>query len=141
MSTVFTMIMKGEIPGRIIWQDEKTVAFFTIEPFQYGHTLVVPREEIDHWVDMPQDLASHVFGVVHKVSEGLQKAFDPQRVGMIIAGFDVPHTHIHVWPSQHQSEFTFEQANRNPDAAAMDEAAAKLREALRELGYGDFVAD
>ncbi|MDO4897949.1 MAG: HIT family protein [Rothia sp. (in: high G+C Gram-positive bacteria)] len=140
MSTVFTMIMKGEIPSRMIWQDEKAVAFFTIEPFQYGHTLVVPREEIDHWVDMPADLSAHVFGVAHKVSAGLQKAFNPTRVGMMIAGFDVPHTHIHVWPALDQSEFTFEQANRNPDADKMDEAAAQLRAALTELGHGEFVA-
>lgn len=141
MSTVFTMIMNRKIPGRMIWEDEKAVAFFTIEPFQYGHTLVVPREEIDHWVDMPQDLAAHVFGVAHKVSQGLQKAFDPARVGMIVAGFDVPHTHLHVWPAVNQSEFTFEQANRNPDAAQMDAAAVALRDALRELGYGEFVSE
>lgn len=140
MSTVFTMIMNREIPGRMIWEDEKAVAFFTIEPFQYGHTLVVPREEIDHWVDMPADLSAHVFDVARKVSEGLVKAFDPTRVGMIIAGFDVPHTHLHVWPAQEQTEFTFARANKNPDPALMDEAAEKLRVALKELGYGDSVA-
>lgn len=140
MSTVFTMIMNREIPGRMIWEDEKAVAFFTIEPFQYGHTLVVPREEIDHWVDMPADLSAHVFDVARKVSEGLVKAFEPTRVGMIIAGFDVPHTHLHVWPAQDQTEFTFAQANKKPDPALMDEAAVKLRTALKELGYGDSVA-
>lgn len=140
MSTVFTKIINRELSGRFIWEDEQAVAFLTIEPFQYGHTLVVPKAEIDHWVDLPEKLSAHLFDVAQKVSKGLMKAFEPTRVGMIIAGFDVPHTHIHVWPAVDQSEFTFEQANRNPDAAAMDEAAEKLRAALTELGYGDSVA-
>lgn len=140
MSTVFTKIINRELPGRMIWEDERCVAFFTIEPFQYGHTLVVPRQEIDHWVDLPEELSAHLFAVAHKVSRGLVKAFDPAKVGMIIAGFDVPHTHLHVWPARDQSEFTFEQANRNPDPAQMDEAAQKLRAALTDLGYGEFVA-
>ncbi len=140
MSTVFSKIIDRQLPGRIIWEDEQVVAFFTIEPLAYGHTLLVPRAEIDHWVDLPQELATHLFAVAQKISQGLDKAFAPQRVGFMIAGFDVPHTHLHLWPANSQAEFSFEAVNRAPEADKMDDAADKLRAALTELGYGDFVA-
>ena len=69
MATLFTKIIDGEIPGRFIWKDARAVAFLTIEPMGSGHTLVVPREEIEHWIDVPADLNAHLFDVAQKIGK------------------------------------------------------------------------
>jgi len=135
MPTLFTRIIEGELPGRFVWKDEKAVAFMTIAPIKPGHTLVVPCAEIDHWIDMPPDLASHVMHVAQAVGRGIEKAFDPARVGVMIAGLEVPHVHLHLLPIDAISDLDF--SRQDPDARGEDiEAAAqKIREALRALGY------
>lgn len=139
MTTVFTRIIAGEIPGRFIWSDEACVAFLTIEPLAPGHTLVVPRAEIDHWVDLDRDLSAHLFDVARLVGDGIRYAFSPERVGLMVQGFEVPHTHIHVWPAQGPADFNLANANRSPAPESLDEAATKLRSGLDTLGYGSFV--
>src|SRR5690625_3422381 len=99
MTSVFTRIISGELPGRFVWSDDACVAFLTIEPLAPGHTLVVPRQEVDHWVDLDRELAGHVFDIARLVGEGIRLAFSPARVGLMIQGFDVAHTHVHVWPA------------------------------------------
>ena len=103
MSTIFTKIIDGEIPGRFVWKDDQCVAFMDIMPASEGHLLVVPRAEIDRWPDLPEDLAAHLFSVAHKISGALDDAFDKDRVALMIAGFDVPHTHIHMFPADRMS--------------------------------------
>ena len=76
MTTVFSRIIAGEIPGRFVWSDDRCAAFLTIEPLQPGHVLVVPREEISHWVDLPTDLAGHVFAVAQTIGKAQQQAFE-----------------------------------------------------------------
>ena len=98
MPTIFTRIIQGDLPGRFVWQDDRVVAFLTISPVKPGHTLVVPREEIDHWIDMEQDLARHVMDVCVAVGQAIQQAFGPLRVGQSIVGLEVPHVHLHVMP-------------------------------------------
>jgi diadenosine tetraphosphate (Ap4A) HIT family hydrolase len=71
MSTVFTRIIAGEIPGRFVWQDERAVAFLSIDPLAQGHTLVVPREEYDHWIDLPEDLAAHLMLVAQRIGKAV----------------------------------------------------------------------
>ena len=87
MSTVFSKIIAGDIPGRIVYQDDKVAAFLTIEPVAYGHTLVVPIEEIDKWTDIPADLWAHMNEVAQKVGRVVVDKFDAQRAGYLIAGF------------------------------------------------------
>lgn len=133
MSSVFTKIIDGELPGRFVYRDDKVVAFLTIEPLAYGHTLVVPIEEVDRWTDMaPADWA-HLNEVAQEVGQAVIAAFGSPRAGYIIAGFDVPHTHIHVFPTSKMSDYDFSQAMgmNDTDPAKMDEAADALR---RELG-------
>lgn len=139
MTTVFSRIIAGEIPGRFIWSDEACVAFLTIEPLAPGHTLVVPRAEVDHWIDLDRALASHVFDVTRLIGDGIRYAFNPVRVGMMIQGFEVPHTHVHVWPANSPSDFNLAEADRSPSEQSLDTAADALRGALTDLGYGDFV--
>ena len=131
---LFTRIFTGEIPGRFVWKDPDVVAFLTIEPFAPGHTLVVPRAEIDHWIDMEPELNAHVFEVARVIGQAIETAFSPRRVGVMIVGDEVPHTHVHVIGFQAVSQLSFAAADRNPDPAALDDAAAKIRAALRAQG-------
>lgn len=134
MSTVFSKIIAGEIPGRFIWQDETCVAFLSIGPLAYGHTLVVPRVEIDKWVEADPALMAHLMRVAQRIGRAQVEAFGAERAGVAIAGYEVPHLHVHVWPSNSMADHDFNQVIENPEEAAMDEAAEKLRVALRLLG-------
>lgn len=107
MSTLFTRIIEGELPGTFVWRDDDCVAFMSINPLRPGHTLVVPVVEIDHWLDAPLELQAHLFTVAHKIGGAQMKAFTPARVGLVIAGFEVPHLHIHVVPINSLLEMDF----------------------------------
>lgn len=135
MASVFTRIIEGELPGRFVWKDERAVAFLTIAPIRKGHTLVVPREEIDHWLDLPPDLARHLTDVAQSVGKAIQRAFSPVKVGMMIAGLEVPHVHLHVTPIWDLDDLNFRNQQRDPDPADLDDAAERIRAALRELGF------
>ena len=135
MPTIFTRIIQGDLPGRFVWQDDRVVAFLTISPVKPGHTLVVPREEIDHWIDMEQDLARHVMDVCVAVGQAIQQAFGPVRVGQSIVGLEVPHVHVHLIPINEMAEISFANADMDPDPAELDAAAERIRTALRELGH------
>jgi len=135
MPTLFTKIINGELPGRFVWKDDKAVAFLTIAPVKPGHTLVVPRAEIDHWIDMPVDLAQHLILVQQAVGKAIEKAFNPARVGVMVAGLEVPHVHYHLIPIDAIADLDFKKQDPNADPKMMDEAAEKIRAALRELGH------
>ncbi|MCT1606594.1 HIT family protein [Nesterenkonia massiliensis] len=139
MSTVFTKIINGELPGRFIWQDETCVAFLSIAPLAYGHTLVVPRTEVDKWTDVDGELLAHMSHVAQRIGKAQVEAFGSQRAGVAIAGYEVPHMHIHVWPSNSMADFDFAKTMDNPDQGQMEEAAEKLRVALRLMGESDYV--
>lgn len=135
--TLFTRIISGEIPGRFVWKDEHCVAFMTIAPIRPGHTLVVPRQEIDHWLEAPADLTAHLFQTAQKVGRGIEAAFPCTKVGVMIAGLEVPHLHIHLTPIDEIRDMDFARQNSKATAAELDEAAAKLRAALRGLGFSE----
>jgi histidine triad (HIT) family protein len=130
MSTVFTRIIDGELPGRFVWRDERCVAFLSINPLRTGHTLVVPIEEVDHWIDLDPDLLAHLTVVSREIAAAQQEVFAPERVGLMIAGLEVPHVHLHVVPISGVHDLDFANAQRDPDPAEMDDAAARLNEAL-----------
>jgi histidine triad (HIT) family protein len=134
MATIFTKIIDGEIPGTFVWRDPVCVAFLSIAPMTPGHTLVVPRAEVDHWIDLDPDVAEHCFGVAQTIGRAQRDAFGPRRIGMMIVGDEVPHTHLHVVPINQVSELSFAHADPNPPAGALDEAATRIRTALRDLG-------
>jgi histidine triad (HIT) family protein len=129
MPSIFTRIIDGELPGRFVWRDDRCVAFLSIMPIARGHTLVVPIEEVDHWLDLEPDLAAHLMVVAQRVGRAQQHAFSPVRVGMIIAGLEVPHTHLHVLPIGSESDLSFANARSAPDEE-LDSVATTLREAL-----------
>jgi histidine triad (HIT) family protein len=136
MPTIFSRIISGEFPGRFVWRDERCVAFLTINPLKPGHTLVVPREEVDHWLDLDPALAAHLMTVSQTVGQAIQHGFGSARVGLIIAGLEVPHTHLHLVPIDVVADLDFSRAEQHPDPADLDRAAETIRTALRELGHG-----
>lgn len=130
MATVFTKIIEGELPGRFVHRDDSCVAFLSIAPLQVGHTLVVPIAEIDHWIDAPPELNAHLMQVAQRVAVAQQEVFAPARIGLMIAGLEVPHLHIHVVPIRGVHDLDFANADQQPDPAVLDDAAERLRNAL-----------
>ena len=135
MPSIFTKIIQGELPGRFVWRDDRAVAFLTIEPLKPGHTLVVPIQEVDHWIDLEPELAAHLMSVAHQVAIGIQDAFQPTKVALMIAGLEVPHVHLHLAPLDSLGDMNFANCDRSPKPADMDAAADRLRAALRARGH------
>src|ERR1700692_4914368 len=133
MASIFTKIINRELPGRFVYEDDDVVAFLTIEPMTQGHTLVVPRAEIDQWQNTDAEAFSRVMAVSQLIGKAVCMAFEADRAGVIIAGLEVPHLHVHVFPARSLSDFGFAGVDRNPSAASLDEAQAKIKAALAEL--------
>ena len=129
MPSIFTRIIDGELPGHFVWRDDECVAFLSIAPLREGHTLVVPRLEVDHWLDLPPQLAAHLMTVAQRVGQAQQSAFNPSRVGLIIAGMEVPHTHLHVIPIDREADLNF----ANARSAESDELAATAAQLVAAL--------
>lgn len=138
MASVFSMIIAGDLPGRFVWEDETVVAFLTIAPVALGHTLVVPRAEVDNWQDVDPTLFAHCAEVAQHIGKAVVSAFEAPRAGLLIAGFEVEHVHLHVFPAADMSGFDLSLANSDTAPEDMDDAAVKIRTALRKLGHGDF---
>jgi histidine triad (HIT) family protein len=105
-----------------------------------GHTLVVPRQEVDHWIDLEPVLARHLFTVAQTIGKAQAQAFKPRRIGVMIVGDEVPHTHIHVVPINSAGELSFAHADHNPPGGSLEEAAEKIRAALRDMD-SEYVAE
>jgi diadenosine tetraphosphate (Ap4A) HIT family hydrolase len=136
MATIFTKIINGELPGRFVYEDDDVVAFLTIEPMTQGHTLVVPRAEIDQWQNIDPAAFGRIMSVAQLIGKAVTKAFDADRAGVIIAGLEVPHLHVHVFPTRSLGDFGFANVDRNPSAESLDEAQSKITAALVELVTG-----
>ena len=130
MPTIFTRIIAGEIPGTFVHRDERCVVFMSINPLAHGHALVVPIAEVDHWVDLPADVAAHLFAVAHRIGRAQQRAFSPDKVGLIIAGYEVPHTHLHVIPTTSMGQLNFANAAASVSREELESAAGAIRAAL-----------
>ena len=139
MSTLFTKIIEGQIPGRFVWKDDDCVSFLTIGPLTDGHVLVVPRLEVDKWTDAAPELLTKLMKVAQTIGQAQVAAFGAPRAGVILAGFEVEHLHVHVFPAYGLENFDFGTVQDNPDPAVMDASAEKLRVALRAAGHGEFV--
>lgn len=140
MATVFTMIIEGDIPGTFVWRDDRCVAFMSINPLRDGHVLVVPRQEFDHWIDCPDDLRDHLFEVSQTIARAVDLVWSPEKVGLMIAGLEVPHLHLHVVPIDGVDDLDFANAATSVDRDELEAAAASIRAALTGLG-ADGVSD
>jgi diadenosine tetraphosphate (Ap4A) HIT family hydrolase len=136
MPSIFTKIINRELPGRFVYEDDDVVAFLTIEPMTQGHTLVVPRAEIDQWQNTDAEAFSRVMAVSQLIGKAVCMAFEADRAGVIIAGLEVPHLHVHVFPARSLSDFGFAGVDRNPSPESLDEAQTKIKAALAELNAG-----
>jgi len=136
MPTLFTKIIAGEIPGTFVWRDDLCVAFLSINPMATGHVLVVPTEEFDHWIDAPPELNARLFAVAQFIGQAQQRAFDCERVGVIVAGYEIPHLHVHVIPTVSMSQLNFANAG-NATAPDLEAAAGAIRSQLRAAGHAE----
>jgi histidine triad (HIT) family protein len=134
MATIFTKIIEGEIPGTFVWKDDECVAFMSINPLRPGHTLVVPRLEVDHWIDCPTGLRDHLFDVSQTIGKAIDKVFGAERVGMMVAGLEVPHFHIHLVPMDGVHDLDFANAAVSVDRDDLEEAASSIRYILTSQG-------
>jgi len=130
MPSVFTMIINRDLPGRFVYEDDDVVAFLTIEPMTPGHTLVVPRDEVDNWQDLEPAVLDRVMHVAQRIGKAVCAAFGATRAGVIIAGLEVPHLHVHVFPAFNLTDFGFANVDRNPSPESLDAAQAKIIAAL-----------
>jgi histidine triad (HIT) family protein len=127
--------MAGEFPAEFVWKDELCVAFLSNRPLRLGHTLVVPRLEIDHWLDLEPGLLAHLVNTAQAIGKAQMAAFEPARIGLLLAGLEVPHVHFHVVPIERSSDLDFGNQDPNPDPAMMVEAARSMRRELTRLGF------
>ena len=97
----------------------------------------MPRAEIDHWLDLDVGLLAHLAETAQAIGKAQMAAFKPARVGVMLAGLEVPHCHLHVVPIRGVHDLDFDNQDPNPDPAVMDEAAATIRRELRKLGYSE----
>jgi diadenosine tetraphosphate (Ap4A) HIT family hydrolase len=141
MASVFSAIIDGQLPGRFVWEDDEFVGFLTIAPITPGHTLVVPRKEIDHWQDVDAETFARLNGVAQKIGQAVRQVWDAPRAGLLIAGLEVSHLHVHVFPAFTMGNFDISSADPNPSPESLDEAQAKIKHALRDLGHGANVPD
>jgi histidine triad (HIT) family protein len=135
VASVFTRIIAGELPADFVWRDEVCVAFLSIRPLRPGHTLVVPRLEIDHWLDLEPDLLTHLVSTAQTIGKAQMAAFKPTRIGLLLAGLEVPQVHFHVVPIREAHDLDFGNQDPNPDPAMMTQAGDSLRQELRRLGF------
>jgi histidine triad (HIT) family protein len=130
MATLFTKIINGEIPGRFVYEDDVCVAFLTIEPLAPGHTLVVPRQEVDNWIDLDSVTLGHLMSVARRIGQAIEEVYEPRKVGLMIAGLEVPHVHVHVTQLNNVHDLDFARANRDPNPEELDASARLIIGAL-----------
>ncbi len=125
--SIFTQIIKGEIPCHKVYEDEKVLAILDIHPVNIGHVLVIPKRQIDHLDDLPEEDYLSLFRTVYKISKNIKIKLSPSRVGIIVDGYGVPHAHIHVIPTYRPGDIPSSQdMSSEPDHVALAEMARKL---------------
>lgn len=134
MPSIFTKILNGELPGHKVWDDDLCFSIMTIQPIREGHLLVIPKEEIDHWDDVPEAVALHLMAVSQKIARAMKTVIPCRRIGVSIVGLEVPHTHIHLIPIDSMADMDFSRAvQAQPEQMSI--MAEKIRTALESLGY------
>ena len=131
MASLFTKIINREIPGHIVAEDERYIAFLDISPLVVGHTLVVPKKEIDYIFDIDDDTLAGLQLFSKKVALALKKAIPCTRIGVAVIGLEVPHTHVHLVPLNSMDDLNFTRPKLKPSQDALTAAADKIRAALK----------
>lgn len=132
MASVFTKILSGELPAYKIYEDELVFAFLALDQVNLGHTLVISKEELNSWMDVPEKTYAHLHVVSQKIGKAIKLASGAPRVGQIVAGFEVPHYHLHLIPAWSIPDLSFTRAQkRSPDE--MTEIQKKILQQLAAL--------
>jgi len=125
--SIFTRIINGEIPANKIYEDDRVVAFLDLHPQVPGHTLVVPKTQVDHIWDLSNDDYLYLWEVVKKIGTHIQEVIGSPRVGISVEGFGVPHVHVHLVPIYHGNDLKKPQdLNAEPDFEALATMASRL---------------
>lgn len=133
MASIFTKIIRGELPSYKVYEDEEVFAFLALDQVTLGHTLVVPKKEVDHFLDTPEPDYSAVFAAGKKIGRAVHRATASKRVCAMIVGFEVPHFHLHLIPANAMSDLDFKTAQRRTDAEMQDIQNRILKELVREI--------
>jgi len=131
MASIFTRIVRGEVPCYKITENDRYLAFLDINPLARGHTLVIPKQEIDYLFDLDDDLLAGMSLFAKKIAHAIDSVMDCKRVGVAVLGLEVPHAHIHLIPinSLYDIEFSKPKLQLTPDE--FEEIADKIRNALK----------
>jgi len=130
MSSVFNLILQRRIPGHFVFEDENVFAIMTINPIAKGHVLVIPTQEVDEWTNVDESTRQELFTVAHRIAEAQKKLFPCERVALIIAGFEVPHCHLHLIPATSMRDVSFSNAAATVDHDELAEYAAGISRLL-----------
>jgi histidine triad (HIT) family protein len=128
--TIFSKIIKGEIPSYKIAENEKFFAFLDINPLVEGHTLVIPKLEIDRFLDMPDNYLSEILLFAKPIATAIEKSFPCKRCGLSVVGLEVPHAHLHLIPLNTMNDINFTRMKLSPTAEELKEAQKKILNAL-----------
>jgi histidine triad (HIT) family protein len=130
MPSIFTKIINREIPAFIVYEDERYIAFLDINPLVIGHTLVVPKKEVDYIFDVDDDTLAGLNVFAKKVAGAIKKAVPCKRIGVAVIGLEVPHTHVHLVPMNVTDDLNFTRPKLNPSKEALSEVAEKIKKAV-----------
>ena len=130
MSSIFTKIINREIPGHIVAEDEHFLAFLDINPLVLGHTLVVPKQEVDYIFDLDDDTLSGLNLFCKKVAKAIEKATPCLRIGTAVIGLEVPHTHVHLVPLNSMDDINFSRPKLSPSQEELADIAGKIRTSI-----------
>ena len=133
MSSIFTRIIRGEIPCYKVAENDRAIAFLDIRPLTVGHTLVVPKTEVDSVFDLDDQDYAAVFDLVRNVAEAQKSEIPCNRVGLSVLGFEVPHAHVHVVPLRSEADLNFANPKLQLDTEEMQSIADRLHLALERL--------
>jgi len=128
MATIFTKIINGEIPCHKIAENDNFIAFLDINPLVKGHTLVVPKKEIDYLFDQSNDVLSNIMLFSKPIAKAIEKVVPCARIGVTVIGLEVPHTHIHLIPINHVADMDFSKPKLSFEASEMEGIAQAIRE-------------
>mgnify|MGYP000391390970 CR=1 FL=1 len=127
MASIFSRIVAGEIPCHRVAEDEHFLAFLDIQPLAHGHTLVIPKMEVDRFFDMPQDLLAGINPFARDVAQKIERAVPCKRVGLAVIGLEVPHAHMHLIPLQSVSDINFERPKLEVSSEELTAIAERIR--------------
>ena len=130
MASIFTKIINGDIPCHKIAEDEKFFAFLDINPVKEGHTLVIPKEEVDYIYDLEDDALAGLNVFAKKIASAIKSACPCNRIGVTVIGLEVPHAHIHLIPIDKLNDMSFEKPKMNPSQEELAKVAEKIRSFL-----------